>query len=451
MDKLIMVSGDSHATPPPEVWPEYLEKKYHHLLPEMHEDNKRYTDLLGMFSQFPPQLLEIIDTDGAWESGGWLGCWDPDLRIREMDREGCAAELVYLGDPRAIPMVAAMYRTYPQDAIAAGVRGYHRWVSDVFGPHKDRVLMVGDSGALPDMDQMLTELKWTADKGFVGTMMPMQSARDDLPPLQDTFWDPFWGACQDNNLTVVVHAGYGTAQGEFMEKLDGIKAKMYAEGRDDLLNEIINNAEDFFALDLRPRRAMWQLMFGGVFDRFPNLHLVMTEVRGDWMPATLKYLDDTFEQVRGQVPGTRRPSEYWRSNCITSLSFMHKAEVDLRHDIGIETIAFGRDYPHAEGTWPNTRDWLTDLLTGVPDDELALILGENLIRVLGLDRTHLKTIADRIGPTAADITGRTIDLDPRMVENWDARGGYLKPVEQIKPEAIDALLSKDVPLPARAG
>ena len=42
MDKLIVVSGDSHAVPPPEAWPEYLEAEYHDHLPEMHEDNERY-------------------------------------------------------------------------------------------------------------------------------------------------------------------------------------------------------------------------------------------------------------------------------------------------------------------------------------------------------------------------------------------------------------------------
>jgi len=33
---------------------------------------------------------------------------------------------------------------------------------------------------------------------------------------------------------------------------------------------------------------MWQLMLGGVFDRHPNLKLMMTEVRADWIPATLR-------------------------------------------------------------------------------------------------------------------------------------------------------------------
>jgi hypothetical protein len=118
----------------------------------------------------------------------------------------------------------------------------------------------------------------------------------------------------------------------------------------------------------------------------------------------------------------------------------------MRHEMGVETIFFGRDYPHAEGTWPNTRDWLSDAFAGVPDDELRLMLGENPIRALGLDRAKLASVAERIGPTVADVTGRTPELDPRLVGNWDARGGYLKPPEEHDPDAVDELLREDVAL-----
>jgi hypothetical protein len=46
------------------------------------------------------------------------------------------------------------------------------------------------------------------------------------------------------------------------------------------------------------------------------------------------------------------PSEYWHANCLASLSFPHRAEIDMRHEMGIETLAFGRDYPYNESTGP---------------------------------------------------------------------------------------------------
>src|SRR5262249_27104265 len=133
----------------------------------------------------------------------------------------------------------------------------------------------------------------------------------------------------------------------------------------------------------RPRRPMWQLMLGGVFDRFPNLKLVLTEIRADWIPATLRHLDAVYEEHRDDLPARRKPSEYWATNCLAGASFIHKAEVEMRREIGIETINFGRDFPHPEGTWPHTTEWLRDAFAGLPERDARLLLGENLIRFLG--------------------------------------------------------------------
>jgi predicted TIM-barrel fold metal-dependent hydrolase len=446
MERLIVVSGDSHAVPPPEVWPEYIEAKYHEYLPGLREDNVRYRQLLGLFADFSPQTLEVIDTEGVWKSGGYLGCWDAQRRLAEMDREGVAAEMVYSGDPRAISPLSPQFRPLPQEVVAAGVRAYNRWAADEFGPAKDRILVVADPASFVDIDAMLAELDWIAEHGFAGAYVPGYFHRSDMPPPHDPYFDPFWARLTDLGLPAVIHAGYGQKQCEFLNAIEGLRENMEAEGRSDLLAEIINNAERFFSKDLRPRRGMWQMMLGGVFDRHPKLRLVMTEVRGDWLPATLRRLDAVFEQDRDAVPAKRKPSEYWQENCLMSLSFVHKSEVAMRHELGVQTIFFGRDYPHAEGTWPNTADWLSDAFAGVPEHELRLILGENAIRVLGLDRDKLAAVAARIGPTAEQITGRAAELDPRLVANWDSRGGYLKPPEQVTASEIDALVREDMAL-----
>ena len=57
----------------------------------------------------------------------------------------------------------------------------------------------------------------------------------------------------------------------------------------------------------------------------------------------------------------------------------------------------------------------------------------------------------RIGPTVDDVTGRTPELDPRLVANWDRRGGYLKPAEQVDPDELDVLLGEDLELVGSRG
>ena len=74
---------------------------------------------------------------------------------------------------------------------------------------------------------------------------------------------------------------------------------------------------------------------------------------------------------------------------------------------------WGRDYPHAEGTFHVVADGeepisllsLRHALAGLPEREARRIAGENAMEVLGLDRGRLEAIAERIGgPTAAELT-----------------------------------------------
>jgi predicted TIM-barrel fold metal-dependent hydrolase len=93
-----------------------------------------------------------------------------------------------------------------------------------------------------------------------------------------------------------------------------------------------------------------------------------------------------------------KPSEYFQRNVYLGASCMPRREVELRHRIGLRNLMWGSDYPHPEGTWPTTREQMRDAFRGVPEDELAAILGGNAARVYGFDTGKLATLVARIGP-----------------------------------------------------
>src|SRR5262249_32043454 len=227
------------------------------------------------------------------------------------------------------------------------------------------------------------------------------------------------------------HGGYGLEQGYAFSEIERACKEVDAEGGTvmDMITKLSSSifSEDFFS-HLGHRQAMWELVLGGVFDRHPDLKLMMTEVRADWIPALLHHLDGIYDEHRSALPAIRRPSEYWSTNCMAGLSFMHRSEVEMHHEIGVETIDFGRDYPHTQGTWPNTLESLNGLFAGIPEDEVRMILGENAIRFLDLDRDGLAEIATRVGPTIDEITGES-DLGTALLEHLDDRCGFAKPAE----------------------
>ena len=78
---------------------------------------------------------------------------------------------------------------------------------------------------------------------------------------------------------------------------------------------------------------------------------------------------------------------------------MSKPEIRRRYANGVDALMWGTDYPHPEGTWPNTVTRLTTDFRAVPVEETRLLLGLNAIRCYDLDVDALSAIAADIGPT----------------------------------------------------
>jgi hypothetical protein len=213
---------------------------------------------------------------------------------------------------------------------------------------------------------------------------------------------------------------------------------------DKMMEAMARDPDSPLALDMGPRRAVWQLMTGGVFDRHPTLKLALTEVRADWVPGTLAVLDAAFE--RGQFPVRHRPSEYWRQHCFVSPSSIHRCEVEIRHEIGLGQTMFGADFPHPEGTWPNTKSWIREAFAGVPRNEVEAILSGSAIRCYNLDASVVDAIAAGIGPTEEEVFGTEV-VDPALIEHFDLRAGYLRDSEQVDTDTVISLLQEDLGTP----
>jgi predicted TIM-barrel fold metal-dependent hydrolase len=453
--KVIIVSADSHAGVPKELWEDYLPERYHDLLPPLRQDNMIYPTAIQLLggktgATSLPEVLEAHRVD-------YHGLHDAVLLLADMDREGVTAELIYHGDFRLGDMFHNVTgRPYSLGAWEAGAQGWNRWAADNFGFAMDRFLVTGAIGPCVDMDATVADLEWIADHRFIGTYGPGYMRHAGMPPLFDEYWEPFWSVCEERALAIVVHAGFGTEHGAVFPQIERIYndvAKVAGSNEPDALFAHTDAVSDesrvffnnFLNHNVDSRRPMWQMMLGGVFDRHPDLRLMLTEIRLDWIPSTLRHLDAVYDRDRAALPAKRKPSEYWSTNCLAGASFIHKAEVEMRHEIGVETILFGRDFPHPEGTWPNTRQFLRLAFAGVPDDEVRLMLGANAVRFFNLDRDRLDTLAKRIGPTIEEITGVGPQVSDELIANFDTRSGFLKPAEgDAKLPMVEDLLRQDL-------
>ena len=149
-------------------------------------------------------------------------------------------------------------------------------------------------------------------------------------------------------------------------------------------------------------RNLLLLMAAKVLDRHPRLKMAFIEQQIAFIPGLLHDCDQ--EMGNYSVQNFRRglemlPSEYWARHAFVGASFLDPSSTAMRHDLGIDNLMWGGDYPHPEGSWPNVIDALRYGLGGVPEDELRAILGGNAANVWGFDLELLQGVADRIGPS----------------------------------------------------
>jgi hypothetical protein len=97
------------------------------------------------------------------------------------------------------------------------------------------------------------------------------------------------------------------------------------------------------------------------------------------------------------------PSQYWHRQCFVGATFVSRPECALRDLIGVDRMMWGSDYPHLEGTWPNSWRLMKESFVGVPEDEVRAMCGETAVEVYRLDRDLLVPVAERIGPTVDDL------------------------------------------------
>ena len=94
------------------------------------------------------------------------------------------------------------------------------------------------------------------------------------------------------------------------------------------------------------------LIMEGVFERFPELKIVLIEAGFGWLPALGWRLDKNWKRLKDEVPHLKRaPSEYMREHFWVSTQPMEETEdpdhlIDVMDWIGWDRIMFASDYPH---------------------------------------------------------------------------------------------------------
>jgi predicted TIM-barrel fold metal-dependent hydrolase len=216
---------------------------------------------------------------------------------------------------------------------------------------------------------------------------------DYVKPLYDPAYDRLWKVCEDLEVPVNSHGGTGLPDyGKYP-----VAALLF-------ISEV-----SFYS-----QRPFVQFLFSGVFERFPKLKFVMTEMGCSWLPPMLRQFDATLAQIRktgrtGEMRYTDEhvlpmsATEYFHRNCWVGVSQPGPADAAARYTIGLDRFMWGSDYPHDEGTGPFTREHLRQLFHDTDESEMRQILAGSAAALYDFDLDALAPLAAKVGPTVAEI------------------------------------------------
>ncbi len=110
--------------------------------------------------------------------------------------------------------------------------------------------------------------------------------------------------------------------------------------------------QEHYATTTGMQTTVMNLVFEGVFERFPGLNVVLIEGGFTWAPALGWRMDKHWRRMRAEVPHLKRPpSEYLREHCWFTTQPIEEPD-DPKHLaeviewIGWDRVMFSTDYPH---------------------------------------------------------------------------------------------------------
>ncbi|HZQ86051.1 MAG TPA: amidohydrolase family protein [Acidimicrobiales bacterium] len=358
-----VISVDDHLVEPPDMFEGRLPAKLQPLAPKVvetsqgHEvwefDGERYSQV-GM-NAVAGRRPETVKLEPFRFEQMRPGCYDIDARIRDMDINGVWASLNF---PSMITGFCGRVFSQCKDPELglAVTRAWNDWLYEAwYSPYPERIIPLGIT-YLSDPEVGAEEIRRNAARGFTSITLPERPHRIGYPSLYSAYWDPIVQACAETGTVISLHVG---SSGMYDFPPDGPFLQL--------------GATLFGQLSLT---ACAEWLWSGYPVRFPDLKIAMSEGGIGWVAMLLDRLDNVVDRSGYGMGWDERPADVMRRN-FWFCTIDDPSTIDTRYAIGVENIMAETDYPHGDGTWPDTQAVLAEAWGHLPPAEMRAICCEN--------------------------------------------------------------------------
>ncbi len=361
-----LIDADTHVNEPPGLWIDRVAAKHRPHVPQLQRFEEGDAWVLDLVKDPINFGFNVAAAMPRGERRAWArfediprGGYDPAVRLDEMDADAVDAAVFY-----PTPRLSHLAIAHPDPELhLAMIRAYNDWLIEYCSHNPSRL------GAIPiipnrGVDMAVAEIeRLAANRAVAGLLLGCYPHGDrDLSPDDD----PVWAAAAATRLPVHVHVGL----------VDQFPQDIYAPGR-----ITAGHAQ----ADLRFLQApaiIVQFVNSGVFDRHPELALVMVECDAGWVPYIKEQMDNRY---RRRTPGAtvranRLPSEVVEQHVMYTV-LTDRYAIANRHRVGVDRIMWSSDFPHTGSDWPDSWKRIDAEFDGIDPAERHAMLAGNAERI----------------------------------------------------------------------
>jgi predicted TIM-barrel fold metal-dependent hydrolase len=364
LTSLPLISADSHVEEPPGLWFDELQDAARAALPpEMKPTESATQFALRIGAQQGRQVTaEEIAGERYRQEVSSRGTTSIDARYAVMREEGVVAECIY--------PTKGLYLWGITDAATGALcaRIYNDWIYDLLEKRSDRFKC---AAMIPtgSVEVAMAEVERAAKLGLGALMLPIVGT----PPLNNKQWQPLWSLIEETGLPIVLHQGTGHDM-------------LFYRGPGAAVSNLMATQS------MAPRTAALLAMSGVLADH-PKLHFIFVETNAGWISwvmGTLDHYYDAFSKMAGWVrPSLDEPPSFYIKRQIHGTFQRDHAAIAMVPYTGADVALFGTDYPHHEGTYPNSRKIVAEIAEKLAPPDLKSVVYGNAARLFRFDEGKL--------------------------------------------------------------
>jgi len=282
---------------------------------------------------------------------------EPALRLGDQDLDGVQAEVLY-------GVLGSSGRLNDPLAAVEMLRIYNDWLHDFCSASPDRLIGLANIPS-HDMEAAVAEVKRAAARGVRGIDV---ANRPDMIPLYEEFYEPLWRVAEETGLPVHFHT-IGGRSPDYTKMNAKVARRAFAT--------------HITGFQMHMSLMLMQLMYSGALERYPNLKVVIGEAGLGWIPYVLQHMDMEWEDQFKDLELTMKPSDYWRRQCYATYQ-SDPVGIKLLDDLGEDNVMWGSDFPHPDGIWPDSREFVARELGHLPQATRRKLVCDNAAKLYRL-------------------------------------------------------------------